>query len=137
VLQHPDLNAQFGGLLQYAPFDKLLHMLPESPSLPWHELLANWWVTGTALSTFYADFGWLGVVFESAAVGCLAMLSFRYAQRKRNELAWILYAYLAYVLAFTVYVWYPTRPEVYFDVAVFVAFSVFARRHHIGSAEVG
>jgi oligosaccharide repeat unit polymerase len=136
VLQHPELNAKFSGLLQYAPFDKILHILPEAPDLPWHELLANWWVTGTALSTFYADFGWVGVVFESAVVGGLATFSFRYLQRKRNELAWILYAYMAYVLAFTIYVWYPTRPEIYFDATVFVAFSMIARRRKSQSAEV-
>ncbi|MGH2395465.1 MAG: O-antigen polymerase [bacterium] len=133
VLEHPDLNGQFGGLLQYAPFDKLFHLLEESPALPWHELLANWWVTGTALSTFYADFGWIGVVLESAAVGGLAMLSFHHMRRRRNELTWILYAYVAYVLAFTVYVWYPARPEIYFDVAVFVAFSAFASRRQARS----
>src|SRR2546425_1202975 len=82
----------------------------------------------------YADFGWVGVVFESAAVGCLATFSFRYLQQ-RTELAWILYACLAYVLTFTVYVWYPARPDVYFDAAVFVTFSVFARRRQARSAE--
>lgn len=101
-------------LANFNPLWRILKIPEVKVKIPWSEIFLPWWVTGTYLFTWYANFGFLGILLGPFLLGLLASFTYVLVQRK-NIFGYFLLPYLNFVLVLSLYTNYFSRPELYLD----------------------
>lgn len=89
-------------------------------SIPWKQIFLPWWVTGTFLFSFWADFGWVGIILSALLLGALLSSLYEYATKKPSYFSVMLISYFSFVIIMSIYTNYMLREEFYLDI-VFIS----------------
>lgn len=88
--------------------------------IQWKEIFLPWWNTGTFLFDFWADFGYLGIVFAGVFFGVSFSSLYVLANLKKNFLSTMLFAYFNFFIIMSIYTNYIRREEFYLDIFLIV-----------------
>lgn len=86
--------------------------------IQWKDIFLPWWNTGTFLFDFWADFGYLGIVFAAIFFGIILSFLYILATSKKSLLSTMLFAYFSFFIIMSIYTNYMRRAEFYLDVLV-------------------
>lgn len=109
------------------PALKLIHQPKIDIKIPWDKILLPWWVTATFLFSYFADFGYLGIILAAAFWGILLSGIYIWAKKKPSLLSVMLFAYFSFVVIMSIYTNYFMRPELYLDLGVIIAVGLIIR----------
>ncbi len=101
------------------PFLKLfgIHLFDDI-KIQWKDIFLPWWNTGTFLFDFWADFGYLGIVFAGVLFGIIFSILYILGTSKKNLLSTMLFAYFSFFVIMSIYTNYIRRAEFYLDIFV-------------------
>ncbi|HPO11071.1 MAG TPA: hypothetical protein PLM63_00580, partial [bacterium] len=86
--------------------------------IQWKDIFLPWWNTGTFLFDFWADFGYLGIVFAGVMFGIVFAVLYIIGTSKKNLLSTMLFAYFSFFTIMSIYTNYLRRSEFYLDIFV-------------------
>lgn len=96
--------------------------------IPWKEIFLPWWVTATFLFSYFADFGWLGIVGAGALWGLGLSWLYSLMSKKPTLLSVMLLSYFSFIVIMSIYTNYLMREEFYLDVAFILVFGYLAKK---------
>lgn len=88
--------------------------------IQWKEIFLPWWNTGTFLFDFWADFGYLGIVFSSIFFGIVFSTIYIFAISRKDFMSIMLFSYFSFFIIMSIYTNYIRREEFYLDIFVII-----------------